>query len=60
MGQVAAVEAETAAVPAAIVAVRLRWHVGRGGVDAFKFPLSFWHDDKGGGMGRVLREKLAT
>ncbi len=33
---------------------------GHGGVDAFKSPLSFWHDDKGGGMGRVLREKLAT
>ncbi len=54
MWQAAAIAAETAAL---INSVDQTLQLMDG---EFKSPLSFWHDDKGGGMGRVLREKLAT
>jgi hypothetical protein len=54
MRQVAAVAAETGAL---INSIEQTLQLLDG---EFKSPLSFWHDDKGGGMGRVLWEKLAT
>ncbi len=54
MQQAAAVAAETAAL---INSIEQTLQLLDG---EYKSPLSFWHDDEGGGMGRVLREKLAT